>query len=158
MKKLRILLLTVIGITIIFSCNKEEIISKKNSSNNLQKEMVQLRVYYDNGGDDYGCNSSGGNCLPDVIIIHTSIHNELLNQIQDIRIMYQNDVEYANTLIGDIVAANEPTFQDIFPQCVINEIVNHALQLHIRGTESYRCLLLYNNNDIVNVYPVRSED
>lgn len=121
--------------------------------------MQQLRVYYDNGGEDYGCNSSGGNCLPDVVITPTSIHNELLNQIQEIRNIYQQDVEFANALIGEIIASNEPTFQDIFPQSVINEILNNALKLYIRGTESYRCILLYNsNNDIVNVYPVISEN
>jgi hypothetical protein len=141
MKKLRILLLTVIGITIIFSCNKkEEIISKKNNFNNLQKDMQQLRVYYDNGGEDYGCEGSGGNCLPDIIVRPTSVLNELLNQIQEIRNIYQQDVEFANSLISDIVADNESTFQDIFPQSVIDEIVSEELQMYIRGTESYRCI------------------
>ena len=64
----------------------------------------------------------------------------MLNQIQEIRNIYQQDVEFANSLISDIVADNESTFQDIFPQSVIDEIVSEELQMYIRGTESYRCI------------------
>ena len=89
--------------------------------------MQQLRVYYDNGGEDYGCNSSGGNCLPDVVITPTSIHNELLNHIQEIRNIYQQDVEFANALIGEIIASNEPTFQDIFHKVLLMKYLTMRL-------------------------------
>lgn len=52
----------------LVSCEKEE--DKKNidQSSRLLNASSSLRVYYDNGGNDYGCKGSGGNCLPDVIV------------------------------------------------------------------------------------------
>ena len=68
MKKLS--LIFVIGV--FFSCSTDNNEANENSNNaanfHLKAQSNNLRVYYDNGGDDYGCSGSGGNCLPDVII------------------------------------------------------------------------------------------
>ena len=62
------------SLLIFVSCTKEEDFLKnpsvQNSKVNVNLKTVgsNLRVWYDNGGDDYGCTGIGGSCLPDVII------------------------------------------------------------------------------------------
>ncbi|MNK24846.1 hypothetical protein D3C87_431610 [compost metagenome] len=55
---------------VISSCQKKETITKTSSvsENQQTKSYRNLRVWYDNGGKDYGCWLAGGNCLDDVIV------------------------------------------------------------------------------------------
>ena len=58
---------------IISSCQKENI-SKTTPSSKVSKDLNSVkseyntRIWYDNGGTDYGCSLAGGDCLDDVIV------------------------------------------------------------------------------------------
>jgi hypothetical protein len=66
----------ILATIMLTSCEKEEVTRNQSSSeeNNIHSEEVvnkaagSLRIYYDNGGDDFGCAGSGGNCYPTVTI------------------------------------------------------------------------------------------
>lgn len=67
----KIYLIFMIGA--IVSCSTDNNEANENANTTaadfqLKAQSGSLRVYYDNGGDDYGCKGSGGNCLPDVIV------------------------------------------------------------------------------------------
>ncbi|SRR5690606_28364231 len=64
--KISVLLLMVATGVYVSSCSADE--EKVIENNNLRRFGNELRVYYDRGDDDYGCEGTGGNCLPDVII------------------------------------------------------------------------------------------
>lgn len=54
----------------LFGCQKEDLSPASENSGMRSKadQRTALRVYFDNGGSDYGCKGSGGNCLPDVVV------------------------------------------------------------------------------------------
>jgi len=59
------LFLYFIASLILIGCSKESRLEQF-STHEKSVKTTQLRVFYDNGGDDYGCTGLGGNCLPDV--------------------------------------------------------------------------------------------
>ncbi|WP_286468046.1 hypothetical protein [Myroides sp. DF42-4-2] len=77
---------------LVVSCE----IDSNESTSNLYKEsqigdppITQypgLRVFYDNGGDNFGCDGINGNCLPDIIItlpLQKNIINDIIKISND---------------------------------------------------------------------------
>lgn len=62
---MRKLLFLTLSILTLISCSKENERDSLNSPTE-ERKTANLRIYYDNGGNDYGCSGVGGNCLPDV--------------------------------------------------------------------------------------------
>ena len=68
---------TLAILAIIFaSCHKDQLdpttptCTDVTSASGTAKRLIgsTYRVYYDNGGTDYGCKGTGGNCLDDVVV------------------------------------------------------------------------------------------
>ena len=61
-------------VLVAFSCQNEENavpnVANTATAKNYSNRQSSLRIYFDNGGQIYGCAGAGGNCLSDVVIIH----------------------------------------------------------------------------------------
>ncbi|MDD2412863.1 MAG: hypothetical protein PHN55_12825 [Dysgonamonadaceae bacterium] len=81
MKKISIILLMIVAFT---SCTKENLVNtttRKADLNTNTKAATQpvMRIWYDNGGSDYGCIKGKGNCLPTTDIVADKI--KLINNL-----------------------------------------------------------------------------
>jgi hypothetical protein len=81
-----------------------------------------LRVYYDNGGTDYGCNSSGGNCLDDVIVTPTFV--AFIDVIEN----------GSASQVATFVSNNYSTLDDVIPTDVLDDVLDTDDTVTTHGT------------------------
>lgn len=158
MKKL-ILSLTGMGIAIALvfaSCQKEEITKQ---SDRQDKQIVNhndntakvgghnMRYYYDNGGNDYGCEGSSGNCYETVDV--TPKLADVINDIGD-----NNDDDGK---VKELVKVNYEPLTDILSDQILDGIIEGQFNLRVKGSlhseGKTAYLLILKGEDIASVYP-----
>lgn len=149
------LFLAIVGIGFT-SCEKEEI-SKQ--SNRQDKPVVNqedntakigghnMRYYYDNGGNDYGCEGSSGNCYETVVV--TPKLADVINDIGD----NNND----DGKVRELVNLNYEALTDILSNQILDGIIEGQFNLRVKGSlhseGKTAYLLILKGEDIASVYP-----
>jgi hypothetical protein len=131
--------------TVMIGCEKDESISPVDSNDNdnieasktksLPNNKAHGRVYYDNGGNDYGCSGSGGNCLDDVIV-----EAALGPAMEDIIIVVNTNNQPA---IQEEFSDNA-FVESVVPVDVINGVISNNLVVTLKSNSDYDYLLFHN--------------
>ncbi|WP_343603705.1 hypothetical protein [Fluviicola sp.] len=143
-----LLLLIAVG------CQKENITPSASSNHSFttKAQVNNLRVWHDNGkqpgvdGVDYGCWSTGGNCLPDVIV------TPKLSQSLTAFAFSSSQAGYAS--------ANYSTLSSVISTSVLDGVIGGELVVSIRGsitaTAPGYLTFTAHNQDIKAVYPFKT--
>jgi hypothetical protein len=131
MKKLSLVAIMLIALV---SCEKEQLNSDLSLSmdENLvvnNNKAAKMRIFYDHGGNNYGCTGSGGSCADDVIV-KPAPKGEGFESLFDA--IYKNDTDKVISLFqkhGDY-------FIEYIDQEIINLVVKGELKASLRGNES----------------------
>lgn len=135
------------------SITTEQSSGEKPSDNYAEKAYGSRRIFFDDhkgdvDGVNYGCNSSGGNCLDDVIVTPRLV--TIINEIGG----------SGNTgVVISIVAKNLRGLEQIVDRDLLHQVLTGALTLNVRGrvnaNETAYLLFKDGNQDIVSVQPVK---
>lgn len=141
---------------IFVGCQKEEVQPTENSVSSdrptsfVEKANGNLEVWYDNGGTDYGCKDSGGNCHPEVVV-HGSMA-VLINTLGDL-----GDAGDITGLIG-AVSDNLTELSTLVDVDLLDQVVDETISLSIRGrvNGNETAYLLFSDDDVIlSVQPVK---
>lgn len=134
-------------------CQKENITPAASKNTVTTKaQSNNLRVWHDNGkqpgvdGVDYGCWSTGGNCLPDVIVTPK---------------MSQNLTAFAySTNQAGYASTNYSTLSSVISTGVLDAVVSGELEVSLRGsigsTSPGYLAFKSHNQDVKAVYPFKT--
>lgn len=147
---------------LIASCNKEKVEptvrnSTMNTSINDSEEKGSVmdkasgrRVWFDNGGKDYGCKGSGGNCLPDVIVTP-----KLMADIRGIGevILHGNADEIKNEFND-----KKASLQEVLNNEHILGVINGKMNVSVKGLDTdviYMLFSIKSDKNTIAVYPIK---
>ena len=149
MKKL---IFAVSSFALLMSCEKE---IEKNNNNSERVTVTEntlkasnLRLWYDNGGDNYVCAGSGGNCFPDIIVTpHLAVPIE----------NFSTNGSLGNyTSLHDLISSNMAVYEQIFDRSDLDAVLSGVLKIKTRGNtgDAKKYILFYSDNTIKAVYPL----
>jgi len=148
----------LIAAAVLFSCEKEEVKTNVESSNDVTdhsgvtKAASDMRIWYDHGGDDYGCHKSGGSCYPTVVI--TPSLGEDLGDITDV-INTENEEDIISSFED-----HETLLTDVLGSYVVEQVIDGSYTVATRGelNEDENIYFLFSNaDDLEEVKPVGIE-
>jgi len=93
----------------------------------VKNRTKDLRVYYDEGGENYGCRGTGGNCLPTVIV--TPARKGAMDDIfSKLRMASWSGKK-------NIFSANSQLLQEFLPAGLIDGVISGELDVRIRDSK-----------------------
>lgn len=110
-----------------------------------------MRVYYDRGDDDYGCEGTGGNCLPDVIIT-----DEPIAIIRFAQIAYKV-TQYSPAEVRGFFEEERDLVLEFFDEAIVDEVINGDCIVSGRGDIERTFYFIFKDNiseEILAVYPI----
>ncbi len=146
MKKV-ILVLLAFQVILLASCSSEV--------NNVEPQEdiffqadAGMRVWHDNGGDDFGCDGSGGTCLDDVIIIGDRIDLKKSGESAPIAAMLKNP------------NAHIKSFASSLPEKLAKGVDNGLLSVEFKSkptdaNQTY--MIMKQNGKVIAVAPFKSK-
>lgn len=136
---------------LVTSCSKQDSFTAENISEIEDFSMPQsfggMRVWYDNGGNDFGCSGSGGTCFDDVVILGL-----VANDLQTIT--EETDKNVAET----IVAKNFNYIKSSLPANIAKGVESRKLNVSFRGTDAKQgvYMIMSYKGKQVGVLPISS--
>lgn len=140
------------------SCQKEQItpnkiLSNRNETLSTKKLVGNLRIYYDNGGSDYGCKGSGGNCLPDVVITSEIMAN--FNDIFDV--LHSNNA----TAIRSVFNNQKEFLEEYIDTNILQLAINGEYNVKAKGDNPdqtrYIIFVSSKKGSVEGVYPITKQ-
>ncbi len=144
--------ISIMSLFVFTSCEKEIQSVNQVSMNptvNVEKASGS-RIFFDNGkipgvdGIDFGCASSGGNCLPDVIVTGLTI-SDVLDDLNN-----ENPVDY-KYFFQDW----ERDLLEVFESTDVDNVADgtHTLKIRAAGGNKFYYLIM-NGTTVISSYPI----
>ncbi len=145
---------------VFLSCETDHTLSNEVVENRIKlhdppvTQFPDLAMYYDYGGDNFGCEGNNGNCLP-TIVIAVPAYQSAIDRLFDV-VLHQDQ-----QFVREYILRDKKTLLRLLDLKMVDAVLDGQLYLSVRKNRETQIDYLFFNSakseEIVLVYPFKKQ-